>query len=149
MNRLDSHMKRAIVTLAILMASFTCAGAYSEPALYPTNIVAISLAADVLFSVLSVYLLRIVRAEYPSVGVFGYCWRVLLLRFLCGLFAILASMLFLNRRTLPSVAFTVYLHIVSFVLLPIAAWLLFSKSRRSQFKWVLYTFSGHANIAKK
>jgi hypothetical protein len=132
-----------------LIAALTCAGVYFEPALYPSSIVAISLAADVLFLVLSVYLLKIVRGEHSSVGVFGYFWRALLLRFLAHLLAILTSMLFLNRPTLPSNGFTAYLHIVSFIFLPIATWLFFSKSRRSQFMWVLYALSGRANIANK
>ena len=141
----DAPVVKAILALSLVNAIFIYYAASEKPEIYPVTILVLTILAEQLLMVLAVCLLKAVRAEHPTVGVFGYVWRALVLRFSAlFLIAIFLALVLTTKAKLPSFTFTASTYVASLFALPALAWLLFSKSRRNQFMWARHMFTGQA-----
>ena len=77
----DAPTVKAIVALSFVNAIFIYYAASEMPEIYPATILVLTILAEQLLMVLAVCLLKAVRADHPTVGIFGYVWRALVLRF--------------------------------------------------------------------
>jgi hypothetical protein len=69
-----------------------------------------------------------------SVGIWSLVWRSLVVRYAAHIAAVLLHLVLLPKPNLPSTRFTLELYAILFFLVPLFAWVIFSKTRMSDLR---------------
>jgi len=132
-------MKKAALIVAIILVGITLSGfAFKSPNSSP-QIIAISLPLEIIITWLIIFIIHTAGENAVKYSVFGYVWRTLLVRFVSAFFALAASISLIAKPTLPSLTFSFQLYFMLLILTPLTAWLLFSRNRLKQVKWLKTT----------
>lgn len=147
----DKNMIIAIVILITLALAISISSFLNQTNMSIEN-VTLGLALEIFWAIFLVYMIQLlggsrkISKKHPSVyekrGAFGYLWRTLIVKYLSLFVIVLLLTLFslASRIEAPSALYTLVSFGLSIIASVFVIWLLFSKDRAGQFKWVIAIF---------
>ena len=92
------------------------------------------------FTILSVYLIYIVKEKTETISIFSYVWRAFIALFLTVISSVFLKLFLGIETVLPSIENTLILSFLQFLSLIVIIWLFYSTNRKMQLVWLSQIF---------